>query len=136
MANYPYGELRKGYAELWARMEIPAGRRLAATDARVRAIADGKARYDQVANATGVPWYVIGIIHEMEGGLTRPNTILAARELDFTSPLLYDGVQLKMDGLKDTYLVESGRMEKWNGTTFEKVTDLYSYEGETRPTFE
>ena len=69
MATYPYGELRKGYADLWARMEIPAGRRLAATDARVRAIADGKARYDQVANATGVPWYVIGIIHEMEGGL-------------------------------------------------------------------
>src|SRR4030095_4461647 len=26
-------------------------------------------RDDQVANAPSVPWYVIGIIHEMEGGL-------------------------------------------------------------------
>jgi ABC-type branched-subunit amino acid transport system substrate-binding protein len=72
---------------------------------------------------------------EMEGGLTRPNVIVAARQTDFTSPLLYDGVKLKMDGLKDTYLVESGRMEKWNGTTFEKLTDLYDFEGETRPNF-
>ncbi|HEX7096873.1 MAG TPA: hypothetical protein VF183_13385, partial [Acidimicrobiales bacterium] len=72
----------------------------------------------------------------MEGGLTRPNVILAARQTDFTSPLLYDGVKLKMDGLKDTYLVESGRMEKWNGTTFEKVTEIYDHEGETEPTFD
>jgi branched-chain amino acid transport system substrate-binding protein len=71
---------------------------------------------------------------EMEGGLSRPNVIAAARATDFTSPLLYEGVQLKMDGLEDTFLVESGRIEKWNGTTFEKVTDLYDYEGETRPT--
>jgi ABC-type branched-subunit amino acid transport system substrate-binding protein len=72
---------------------------------------------------------------EMEGGLTRPNVIVAARQTDFTSPLLYDGVKLKLDGLKDTFLVESGRVEKWNGTTFEKVTDLYDFEGETKPTF-
>ena len=55
--------------QLWKAMQIPAGVRVRATDARVRAIADGKPRYDQVANATGVPWYVIGMIHEMEGGL-------------------------------------------------------------------
>jgi ABC-type branched-subunit amino acid transport system substrate-binding protein len=73
---------------------------------------------------------------EMEGGLTRPNVVVAARQTDYTSPLLYDGVKLKMDGLKDTYLVESGRMEKWNGTTFEKVTDLYDFEGETKPSFD
>ena len=69
MAKYSYGELRQAYAMLWKAMEIPAGRRLLATDARVHAIATGKPRYDQVANATGVPWYVIGMIHEMEGGL-------------------------------------------------------------------
>jgi lysozyme family protein len=69
MAKYSYGELRQSYAKLWKAMEIPAGRRLLATDARVHAIATGKPRYDQVANATNVPWYVIGMIHEMEGGL-------------------------------------------------------------------
>ena len=69
MAKYSYGELRQSYAKLWKAMKIPAGIRLRATDARVCAIATGKPRYDQVANATSVPWYVIGMIHEMEGGL-------------------------------------------------------------------
>jgi branched-chain amino acid transport system substrate-binding protein len=73
---------------------------------------------------------------DLPGGLTRPNVILAARQTDFNSKLLYDDVQLKMNGLEDTYLVESGRMEKWNGTTFEQVTDLYDFEGEIRPTVE
>ena len=69
MVNYSYGELRRSYASLWKAMEIPPGMRVRATDARVATIAAGKSRYDQVANATGVPWYVIGMIHEMEGGL-------------------------------------------------------------------
>ncbi len=69
MVKYSYGELRQSYAALWKAMKIPAGIRLRSTDARVRAIATGKPRYDQVANATGVPWHVIGIIHEMEAGL-------------------------------------------------------------------
>src|SRR6476620_4258238 len=69
MAKYSFGELRQSYAKLWKAMQIPAGIRLRATDARVGAIATGKPRYDQVANATSVPWYVIGMIHEMEGGL-------------------------------------------------------------------
>jgi lysozyme family protein len=69
MAKYSFGELQRSYAALWKAMQIPAGVRVQATDARVRAIAENKPRYDQVANATGVPWYVIGMIHEMEGGL-------------------------------------------------------------------
>jgi lysozyme family protein len=69
MVRYSYGELRQSYAQLWKAMEIPPGIRVRATDARVDAIATAKPRYDQVANATGVPWYVIGVIHEMEGGL-------------------------------------------------------------------
>jgi len=69
MAKYSFGELQRSYAALWKAMQIPAGVRVQATDARVRAIAECKPRYDQVSNATGVPWYVIGVIHEMEGGL-------------------------------------------------------------------
>jgi lysozyme family protein len=68
MAGFSYGELRKEYARLWRDMRIPAGT-VGAVDARVRAIDRGRPRYDQVANATGVPWYVIAIIHEMETGL-------------------------------------------------------------------
>src|SRR5262245_50399712 len=68
MAGFSYGALRDSYAKLWQAMKIPSGM-LDAVDARVRAIARGKPRYDQVSNATGVPWYAIGIIHEMEAGL-------------------------------------------------------------------
>ena len=49
-------------------MKIPAGLRLGHGCSRA-CHRRRQARYDQVANATGVPWYVIGIIHEMEGGL-------------------------------------------------------------------
>src|SRR5262249_16489898 len=69
MAKYSYAELQASYAALWKAMQIPPGVRVQATDARVRAMAARKSRYDQVANATGVPWYVVAMIHEMEGGL-------------------------------------------------------------------
>jgi lysozyme family protein len=69
MARYSYAELQRSYSGLWKAMQIPAGVRVQATDARVRALMEAKPRYDQVANATNVPWYVIGIIHEMEGGM-------------------------------------------------------------------
>lgn len=69
---------------------------------------------------------------KLDGGLTRPNVVVAARQTNLTSPLLYDGVKLKLDGTKDPYLIEAGRVEKWNGKAFEKVTDLYNYEGETK----
>ena len=50
MAGFSYGALAKDYARLWHAMKIPSGV-LAAVDARVRAIAHDKPRYDQVANA-------------------------------------------------------------------------------------
>jgi lysozyme family protein len=68
MVGFSYGELRDEYADLWDAMKIPAGT-TSAVDARIRAIARGRPRYDQVANASGVPWYVIAIIHEMEASL-------------------------------------------------------------------
>jgi branched-chain amino acid transport system substrate-binding protein len=68
----------------------------------------------------------------LEGGLTRPNVLIAARQTDYSTKLLYDGIKLKLDGKKDPFILEAGRLEKWTGTAFEKVTDLYSYEGETK----
>ena len=70
MAKYPYGELRTILCGPLEGHGDPCGQ--AARRPPMRACAPSptaKPRYDQVANATGVPWYVIGIIHEMEGGL-------------------------------------------------------------------
>jgi lysozyme family protein len=44
----------------------PARRR--AVDQLVRRITGGKRRYQKVANALEIPWYVVGIIHSLEAG--------------------------------------------------------------------
>lgn len=69
---------------------------------------------------------------KLPGGLTRANVLVAARQTDFKSPYYYDGVKLTLAGKTDAYMIESGRVEKWSGTAFSKVTDLYSYEGATK----
>jgi lysozyme family protein len=65
MPGFSFGELCKEYLALWSSMKIPAGS-IPDVDKLVRGIVLGKPRYDQVSNATGVPWYVVGIIHAME----------------------------------------------------------------------
>ena len=70
---------------------------------------------------------------KLTGGLTRPNVLVAARQTDFKSVYFLDGVQLKLNGKVDPYMIESGRIEKWTGTAFTKVTDLFNYEGTTKP---
>ena len=69
----------------------------------------------------------------MPGGLTRPNVLLAARNTDVKSGLILPGVQLKLSGKDDAYLVESARFDKWNGTTFEKASEVITtYEGQLK----
>lgn len=68
MVGFSYGALREDYERLWDEMRIAVGMSTA-VDKRVGAMAKGRPRYDQVSNATGVPWYVVAIIHEMEASL-------------------------------------------------------------------
>lgn len=42
--------------------------RLASVDRVVDVLYGNRARYETVAQATGVPWYVVAVIHSMEGG--------------------------------------------------------------------
>ena len=69
---------------------------------------------------------------KLPGGLTRPNVLLAARNTDFKSVYYFDGAQVKLSGKTDTFMLEAGRVEKWTGTTFQKVSDLYNFEGTTK----
>lgn len=69
------------------------------------------------------------------GGLNRTNVMLAARETDFKSAsgLIHDGVQLKLAGRNDAYLIESARFDKWTGTAFEKAGEVVTkYEGQLK----
>lgn len=57
------------YAALWATASIrPENAR--EVKATARRIISEKPRYDEVSRATGVPWYVIGIIHSLECSLS------------------------------------------------------------------
>lgn len=62
-----FDSLKDEYARLWASMEIRPSKAadMAATANKILA---KKARYQAVEKETQVPWYVIGIIHAMEGG--------------------------------------------------------------------
>ena len=61
-------QLKKEYEDLFAACAIRPEKQ-AAADLLVNKIAANQARYQTVAAATTVPWYVVGVIHNMEGSL-------------------------------------------------------------------
>lgn len=63
-----FKQLEAEYAGLWADIEIRADK-LSAISATARKIIAARDRYGLIESATGVPWYVVGIIHAMEAGL-------------------------------------------------------------------
>lgn len=59
--------LRPEYAALWASMEIIPEKR-STVSANARRIMAHASEYRQAEAETGVPWYVVGLIHAMEAG--------------------------------------------------------------------
>lgn len=53
---------------------------------------------------------VLQIAAELPGGLTRTNLMLAIRSLSMEHPLLYEGIDLVMNGTTDAFLVEGGEI--------------------------
>lgn len=66
MPNFQYAALKPEYTQKWANMTINQGRVNAIKAAATKIIA-GKDRYQGISDTTGVPWYMIGIIHLREG---------------------------------------------------------------------
>jgi len=60
-----YPSLLPEYADLWDTLTLHSNRRTQALAAANR-ILQHRQRYDGVARETGVPWFVIGLIHIME----------------------------------------------------------------------
>lgn len=67
MANPSFEASRKGLDNLWRQAGLRPDRREAALDAARRLIA-GRPRYEDVARATGVPWWWIACVHHLEAG--------------------------------------------------------------------
>lgn len=60
-------DLRGEYAAMYAAAQIRP-ERLASVDALVSTLASHRDRYEGLSRDTGVPWYVIAVVHAMEGG--------------------------------------------------------------------
>jgi branched-chain amino acid transport system substrate-binding protein len=95
----------------------------------------------QTSYATGwlFAWYtaeVLRLASTLEGGLNRANIIVANRSMEARMPLLIDGLSTRMEGLKDVYLIEGGRMMRYTVTdparlgSYQPVSGLITNEGE------
>ena len=65
MTKTTYESLRDEYADLWSEMQIRDSK-AKALEAGVKLIQRGKSAYQAVERETGVPWFVVGLIHKME----------------------------------------------------------------------
>ena len=61
-------KLRKEYLDLFARCEVRPEKRQEVERLRARIVAN-RQRYEDVERATKVPWYVVAVIHSLEGSL-------------------------------------------------------------------
>lgn len=61
-------KLKADYRQLWDAAKIRP-ERIAETKKRADMIVTNKARYEKISKVTGVPWWFIGLIHNMECGL-------------------------------------------------------------------
>ena len=62
-----FEDLKTEYAQLWASAVTRTSFK-PALDASAKRIIESKERYQAVSAMTNVPWYVIGLIHQMEAG--------------------------------------------------------------------
>ncbi len=62
-----FESLKDEYSRLWESMVVRSSFK-GALEASANKILEGKPRYAQVSELTGVPWFVIGLIHQMEAG--------------------------------------------------------------------
>src|SRR5262245_53876096 len=98
-----------GYRNLWARARVLPGRH-AAAEAIGRKIIGQRARYQAVEKKTGVPWFVIGVIHNREASLN-------------FSCVLHNGEKIIGTGRK-TRLVPAGRgpFATWEEAAIDALT--------------
>lgn len=68
MSRYIFPALRDEYAALWAECILRPERR-SEVMSTARQIIANRSRYEPISRATGVPWWFIGLIHNMECGL-------------------------------------------------------------------
>lgn len=105
---YRFEDLRPEYARRWAAMQIKPGK-VRSLDVVARKIIAGKAEYQRVEADTGVPWAVVGVLHNREASC------------DFKG-VLHNGERILGTGRK-TRLVPKGRgpFKTWHEAALDAV---------------
>lgn len=62
-----FEDLKEDYEDLWARMELKPSMSKGVDYGAAKVLA-GRARYEAVSEKTGVPWFMVGLMHLMESG--------------------------------------------------------------------
>jgi len=77
---------------------------------------------------------VLMIAGDLDGGLTRANTILAARALDMNNPLQLPGMVFHVDGNKDSYYTEGGVFQQFDVAkqSYISKTELFNLDGASK----
>lgn len=66
-SKFAFDTLAPEYADLWTSIQIRPDRRSSVKWAADRVLS-GRDRYAEIEDLTGVPWFVVGMIHVLEGG--------------------------------------------------------------------
>jgi lysozyme family protein len=114
MSTPAFASVRAEYATLWRRMAVRP-EKAATVDAIARRLVGNKPRYLAVAKATGVPWFIIAVLHERESGadfrthlhngdplIARTHHVPAGRPLKGNPPFTWEESAedaLRIDGL-------------------------------------
>lgn len=113
--------LRDEYEGLWANCDIRQQHRNELVHTAGR-IFSNRPRYDDVAKATGVPWFVVGIIHQMECGLSFDKHLHNGDSLRARTKLVPSGRPTAHNG-PFTWLESAIDAMTMPGKEFHKITD-------------
>lgn len=146
--------LKDEYTRLWGSMVVRSSFK-SALDTSARKILAGKPRYTEVSELTGVPWFVIGLIHQMEAGCkwgchlhngdplsARTRRVPARRPAVGNAPFTWeasacDALMMKnMQSIKDWSIERIAyELERYNGWGYRKyhksVLSPYLWSGTT-----
>lgn len=118
-----FEKLRGEYAALWAECELRDDKRRT-LEATARRIFANRPRYDNVSKRTGVPWYVVGIIHQMECGLSFGKHLHNGDPLSARTRLVPAGRPAVWPAVgQDAWEASAGDALTMPGKSFDKITD-------------
>lgn len=115
--------VRAEYAALWQECEIRP-ERVKTVQATAKKIIANRPRYDVISRATGVPWFVIGIIHQMECSLNFNKHIHNGDPLSGRTQLVPAGrPKVWPPSNQDAFVASAIDALTMPGKEFNKVTD-------------